>query len=162
MKNFRLLCIVVICSGATMSSSAQTSDWQALQQIASGTPISITLVKHRGRREYELLTVTSSDLTCELERGMFHRHRTFLRDDIGEVRLEYPERHHGIAGALIGGAAGAAIGALLGARSGSGDLETQRAAQILGPLTGISFGAGIGTGIGRATHQHGAVVYQRK
>lgn len=161
-KEFRLLWIVAgllsafLSPCATVPLNAQTDDWQAVQRIPPGSSISIKVLNHRGRHECELLTVTYADLSCDLQRGMFERRLNFLRAEIGEVRLEYPERHHMIPGAIIGGALGTAIELLLA--GGSSDPETQRVAPVLAALVGVSFGGGVG----RAIHQHGPVVYRRK
>ena len=110
--------------------------WQTVQGIAPGSSISVTVFKHRGRRECELLRVSESDLACELERGHFSKRLVFLRDDIREVRLERPDNHHMIAGAVIGGAAGLAIGVLASARSV--DPESRSADPAFGALLGFT------------------------
>jgi hypothetical protein len=154
-KPLKWIWAITLC-GAILPSNAQTNDWQTVQGIAPGSSISVTVFKHRGRRECELLRVSESDLACELERGHFSKRLVFLRDDIREVRLERPDNHHMIAGAVIGGAAGLAIGVLASARSV--DPESRSADPAFGALLGTAIGAGVG----RAIHQHGSVLYQRK
>lgn len=138
---------------AIVQLNAQTTDWQVVQTIAPGSTIRVSALNHRGRPECELLKVTDSDLDCETRRG---KRLVFRRNEIREIRLENPEHHHMILGAIVGGAIGAGIGALSGVRSG--DPEARRADPAGFALIGGSLGAGIGRGI----HQHGPVVYQRK
>jgi hypothetical protein len=113
-------------------------------------------MNHRRTPECEVLIVTDSKLTCGLERGAFATERTFLRNDIVEIRVEFPDHDHMILGGMIGGAVGGAIGGWIA--SHSRDPEALRADAGLGTLFGTSFGAAFG----RHAHQHGQVLYKRK
>jgi hypothetical protein len=121
-----------------------------------GKSISVVLLKHRGRRDCNLLRVTESNLTCALVRRSFSHTLIFLRDDIREVRVEHPEKDHMIIGAVIGGAAGLGIGVL--ASQHSSDPESRGAIPAFGALLGAAFGAATGHFI----YPHGPVLYQHK
>jgi len=142
--------------GAVLPLKAQTTDWQTVKGIAPGTSISVAVLNHRGKRACDLLTVTDSELTCNLERGRLSKMVVLRRDDIREIRMEYHERHHMLAGALIGGASGLAIGFL--ASRGSSDPETRAVTPVFGAIVGSALGAGVG----RAIHEHGPILYRRQ
>lgn len=147
---------MILASGSPFQLDSQTNDWRVLQKLDPGSFIGVGVLDHRGRRECTLLTVTDSELTCDSERGSFIRHLTFQRDRVRDLRLEHPENHHLVIGAVVGGAIGAIIGGLLAGRSNDPEAVTAD------PGLGILFGASLGAGIGRAIHKHGPVLYRKK
>ena len=156
MRDFSSFGIVSILCFAMSPLNAQTNDWQAVERIVPGSAISISILDHRGRRECVVLKVRDSDLACELQRGNFSRRITFLRSEIRDIRLEYPEDGRTITGALIGSAAGGILGGVIAAASK--DPETR----VLTPVVGVFDCGALGAGIGRGIHRHGAVLYQRR
>lgn len=147
-----LLVVIVLCCRADPL-YGQTNDWGAVQSLVPGTPISVA--KHRGRYECELVKVTGSQLTCVREHGHFSRTQAFDRNEVREVRLEELDDNHTFLGGAIGIAVGTLAGLVVGAHSN--DPETRVAAPVLFGLAGGAFGAGIG----HAVHRHGAVIYRK-
>lgn len=151
-----MLAVGMALGSMTFPVGAQMNDWATVQRLDLGTDISLTLLNHPGRRECEVIKVTESELTCEMVTQHLERRYAIPRNDIREVRLEHPERHHGVRGAFIGAGIGAALGKLLSA--GSNDSETRAAGPLLGGIVGLT----VGIAAGVHDHQHGAVVYQIK
>jgi uncharacterized protein YcfJ len=154
MEHLKLAPIAASCclAVAALQLHAQPGDWEAVKQLAPGTPISVV---KRLRQQCELVRVTDWELTCEWDMGRV-RKLVFARDDVRQVRLEYPDQHHALAGALAGAAAGALIG--FGALRNASDPE----ARGYGRAYGAPIGALFGGVIGRNFHRHGAIVYQRR
>lgn len=141
--------IAGLCS-LVLSMPAQTNQWQNVEKLAPGTPISVV---KRARQGCELVGVTDLELTCDQDIGQVTRRLVFLRDQVREVRLEVPEHNRMIAGALVGAALGGLLGLLA---QQSSDPETRGYARVYG----IPIGALVGGAVGRHIHRHGAVVYR--
>lgn len=131
---------------------AQTDQWQDVERLGPGTPISVVTVLRQG---CELVFVTDLELTCNREIGRVTRRAVFGRDQVREVRLELPEHNKMIVGALAGAAVGGLLGFLVGQQSS--DPEARGYARIYG----FPIGGYVGGRIGRHFHRHGAVVYRK-
>ncbi len=144
--------IIALSYSSVAAARAQRNQWQDLEKLAPGTPISVV---KRARQDCELVKVTDLELTCDKDIGQITRRLVFLRDQVREVRLEMPEHNKMIVGAV----AGAAVGGLLGFLGGqqSSDPEGRAYARIYG----IPIGASVGGVIGSHIHRHGAVVYRK-
>ena len=151
MRLFQPLYIFSVCCAVAVPLHAQ-NDWGSVKALAPGTPISVV---KRARQQCELIEVTDWELVCERDIGRA-RKIVFGRDDVRQVRLEYPDQGLTIAGILAGAAAGALIG--FGALRNASDPEARGYGKAYGP----PIGALAGGLIGRNLHRHGAVLYRKK
>jgi hypothetical protein len=148
--------IILLAAGFLLVSyaSAQVTNWQNVQDLPPGTPISVKAA-HRIRCDF--IAATDEELACEQTiRGQFmfpssHRFR-FERRRIREVRREHPDRGT-VIGAGIGAGAGAAIGAATW-RPESG--YTHGGATLIPCVLGAVFGGAIGH-----LFAHGEIIYRR-
>ena len=143
----------VVCLLATSASFSQSSNWRSVQEIVSGTRIS---VKTRFRSLCEFSQATTDTLTCLPAHPspiVGRRALRFERSKVREVRLE----HSDAANLLIGGAVGAGTGAAIGTAVGDRGYTKEGRALLLGAIGGL-----IGGSLGREFPiRHGKKVYRR-
>lgn len=157
LKSYRLLSAFLLLG---TYAQAQNGDWQAIKELAPGTPISVKYGRFWVHNRCIFESATDDVLVCE--RVLYGTARLYIppeavyrRKLIQEVRLEHSDASNIAVGALIGGGVGAALGA-----TGSGD-RSVRARADLGFLVG-SGGAALGGLIGRDFPiRHGKVIYRR-
>lgn len=153
MRRLKLLGIIAVLCTPGQQLAAQRSDWNSVKALAPGTPISVV---KRLRQGCELVEVTDWELTCDRHVGRVDRRLVFTREEVREVRLEYPDQHQMIAGIAVGAAIGALIGFVAIAKASDPE------ARGYGRAYGAPIGGVIGGVIGRNFHRHGAIVYQAR
>jgi hypothetical protein len=90
------------------SAMSQTTDWEAVQALRSGTKIKVTLKSGPTFGPCFMDGASDDQLFCTTRGGLLSRRKVYLQDDIKAVYLT----HNGpVIGLAVGAGAGAVIGA---------------------------------------------------
>ena len=151
----RIISWVLVVLLFASSAEAQIGDWQAVQNLKSGTRI---LVKAKERYFCSFENASNDQLVCEVPRHgtLGRRSVAILRSEITEVR-RLPNQAKA---AWIGAGVGAGAGAVLGASTS----KTSRGANaFFGGVAGAGLGALVGgiVPIFQVLFHHGKVIYKR-
>lgn len=160
MRQQRLHQFLLFTFLSVASARAQSRNWNVVEQLAPGTPISVKYGRFWLHNRCVFERATEEVLVCE--RVSYGMSRLFIppvaeyrRKLVREIRLEHSDASNIAFGAALGGAVGGALGA-----AGSGDTHT-RARVGTGILVGMG-GAALGGFIGRDFPiRHGKVIYRQ-
>src|SRR5215813_12361078 len=142
---YLLLCAVLLLG----SCHAQTSDWQAVQNIPAGSYIFVKSYPRSARCFFE--NATDNELFCKLR----NLRTDFHRENIRQVRLERPHKSP-VLGMVIGEGIGAAAGVLI-----TKDVKDVQARFYTPILFGSILGAISGIIMAKVSTVHGTVIYRK-
>jgi hypothetical protein len=136
-----LLCLPLLASASGAPLAGDSSDWDALSRLDSGTRVEV-IHGNLQRTQGTLSLITADELTIQTESGL----QTLPRADIRRVSVPAKSKKKRILMSMaIGAAAGAAV-TYLGAESGDIDIRRD---YVVG--AGLAAGAAAGAGIGALT-----------